>query len=163
MSEKFMRADFAAVEAFVTGASSPSISSAAVFPVSRSVQPAVDVNVARRTLVTSGRRCAELYHNSSPLGCCLRMLLTSTGLDSLKWYLTWKPSITKSGRRLKFRLVPSDSTTGARASGFSATPTETANQGCPSMQKWPGCRNLEMTPSAWERRMGFPAGWTDVG
>jgi hypothetical protein len=30
------------------------------------------------------------------------------------------------------------------------------------MQKWPGCRDVEMTPEAWERRMGFPAGWTDV-
>jgi hypothetical protein len=82
--------------------------------------------------------------------------------DHYLWFLTWKRTVIKSRLRWKFRLAPSDLITGGRASGFSATPTETANQGCPSMQKWPWCRNLEMTPEAWEHRMGYPEGWTRV-
>jgi hypothetical protein len=65
---------------------------------------------------------------------------------------------------LKFRLVPLDKTTGGRASGFAATPTATANQLAPSMQKHPGCRLIaDLKPETLERRMGFPPGWTDIG
>lgn len=111
----------------------------------------------------SGLKCSALLAVRGPLGLLLRMLLSSTEPHSERWYLTWKASVTKSPHRWKFRLVPSDTITGGRASGFSATPTATANQGAPSMQKHPGCRGLEMTPEAWERRMGYPEGWTDIG
>lgn len=52
--------------------------------------------------------------------------------------------------------------------GWLATPTRTANQTSPSMQKHPGCRNYvkafgagPIDPSAWEWLMGFPIGWTE--
>jgi hypothetical protein len=117
---------------------------------------------ARKMTATSGQRLCALFDKSSRVGSFLRMLLTSTEWGSSKWFLFWKGTGTKSRRRLKFRLVPSDTITTGRASGFVATPTETANQDCPSMQKWPGCQNVEVTPEAWERRMGYPEGWTDL-
>lgn len=89
-------------------------------------------------------------------------------------------------------LAPRTSATGSGSSPMIATPTETANQLCPSMQKWPGCRAIVATPDAnvWKggnRRgqltdpkygltpnggqlnpqwvawlMGFPTGWLDL-
>lgn len=51
--------------------------------------------------------------------------------------------------------------------GYLATPTATANQGCPSMRIWPGCARLQsifggVTPDLWDWMMGFPAGWSDL-
>lgn len=138
------------------------MSSAAAGPASLFPRPRAGGVEACAITAGSGRRLAESWHSNGPLGLLVRTLLTSTVPHSTKWFLTWRRSVTKSRHRWKFRLVPSDSITGGVASGFSATPTETANQGCPSMQKWSGCRNLEMTPGAWERRMGFPEGWTRV-
>lgn len=142
--------------------SSMSMSSVADFPANRFPRLLEDDDTARLMLVASGRRCAALSQNSDRVGCWLRTLLNSTEVNSTRWWLTWKPLTTKSRRHLKFRLAPSDWITGGRASGFAATPTATANQGAPSMQKHPGCRGLEMTPRAWERRMGYPDGWTDI-
>lgn len=59
-------------------------------------------------------------------------------------------------------------TMSARGSGSLrvATPTATANQWAPSMQKHPGCRELvriygpEAYPEAFEQLMGWPIGWT---
>ena len=138
-----------------------SMSSAAASHANHSVPRVVDDAVAKQTLVSSGLRCCALLTKESRLGSLLRMLLTSEVPFSRKWYLIWKPSAMKSGR-LKFRLVPSDTITGGKGSGFLATPTATANQACNSMQKWPGCRGVIVTPEEWERRMGFPVGWTDL-
>jgi len=45
-----------------------------------------------------------------------------------------------------------------------ATPTATANQLCPSMQKWPGCRSIEdggsLNPTWVGLLMGWPRYWT---
>jgi hypothetical protein len=142
--------------------SSRSMSSAADGPASLFRQPRAGDDEARQMTAGSGLRLLASWHSSGPLGLLVRMLLTSTDPHSSRWFLTWKRSVTKSRRRWKFRLVPSDTITGGGASGFSATPTETANQGCPSMRKWPGCRGVEMTPEAWERRMGYPEGWSRV-
>src|SRR5215208_247065 len=122
---------------------------AADFHVSRSAPPLAGSAKARQTTVSSGLRCLPLSHASGPLGSLLKTLLTSTDWHSTKWFLTWKPVGTRSRRRLKFRLVPSDTITGAHASGLSATPTATANQDCPSMQKWPGCRGAIVDPGEW--------------
>ena len=137
------------------------MSFAEAFPASHSALPAPGSDTAKRMTVSSGLRCFALCSKSSQVGLLARMLLASNQWASSRWFLTWRPAGTKSGR-LKFRLVPSDTITGARASGFAHTPTATANQGAPSMQKYPGARGLEMTPQAWERRMGFPEGWTDI-
>lgn len=117
---------------------------------------------ARLMTATSGLRCAALLTRPGLASSWARTCLTWTGWHSMRWFLTWKVSATKSRHRLKFRLVPSDSIIGGRASGFSHTPTATANQSCPSMQKWPGCRTAVVTPQNWERQMGFPDGWTDI-
>lgn len=61
---------------------------------------------ARRTTVTSGLRCLELYRKSGPLGSLVRMLLGSSQWRSTRCYLTWKASGTPA-KRLLFRLVPS--------------------------------------------------------
>ena len=111
--------------------------------------------------VISGKRCAESFKSQSPLGSLARMLLNSTVWHSRLCSLTWKVSITKR-QSLKFRLVPWMRITSDGGYGFSATPTATANQACPSMRKWPGCRNIVITPEIWEKRMGFPRGWTDL-
>lgn len=50
--------------------------------------------------------------------------------------------------------------------GLLATPTKTANQCAPSMQKWPSCRHLTavaggtLTPGMYEWMMGWPLGMT---
>jgi hypothetical protein len=111
--------------------------------------------------VGSGRKCSESSKKADLLGSLVRTLLNSMAWRSSKWFLTWKVSTTKS-KRLKYRLVPSDSITGGRASGFLATPTATANQNCKSMQKWPGCRGVDLSPEALERRMGYPEGWSSI-
>ena len=55
-----------------------------------------------------------------------------------------------------------------RDGGYLATPTATANQWCPSMQKHPGCRGLarafgpSQKTTAFEFLMGWPIGWTDL-
>lgn len=128
---------------------------------SHSLAPVPGGAEARQMTAGSGQRCIALCKNSGPLGSWLRMCLRSMDLHSNRWLLTWKVAATKSRRRLKFRLVPSDSITGGRASGFLHTPTATANQGAPSMRRWPSCRGIEVSPEAWERRMGLPPGHTD--
>lgn len=82
-------------------------------------------------------------------------------IGSIASAMTWKPWATKSGR-LFCRLSASVKT--MRDLGFIllATPTATANQSCASMQKWPGCRGVEVTPEAWCRRMGYPLAWLSL-
>ncbi len=117
---------------------------------------------AREMTATSGRRCLELFKKRDAVGLSVKMLLESTAWRSSKWFLTWKPAATRLHRRLKFRLVPSDTIIGGRASGFSHTPTAAANHMAPSMQKHPSCRGIIVTPEIWESAMGFPIGWTDL-
>ena len=134
------------------------------YPASRSQAPPPGGPEGQMMTVGSGLKCAELFRGSGLAGSLLKRLLCSTDLASRSWFLIWKPTNTKFSRRLKFRLVPSDTITGGHASGLSATPTATANQGAPSMQKHPGCRLVadEIDPDIWEIRMGFPLGWTDL-
>lgn len=77
---------------------------------SRSVLPGSEE--ARRTTVTSGLKCLELYQNSGPLGSLVRMLLGSSIWHSTKCTLTWKTKVTPS-KRLLFRLAPLTRRTGA--------------------------------------------------
>lgn len=72
--------------------------------------------------------------------------------------MTWRKWAVISGQQF-YRLAVSVAT--MRALGFTllATPTATANQGAKSMQKWEGCRGVEVSPEAWCRRMGYPAEW----
>lgn len=61
---------------------------------------------ARKMTATSGQKCARLLRTQSPIGSLVRTLMGSTVWGSTIVFLTWKPSATKSRRRLKFRLVP---------------------------------------------------------
>lgn len=130
-------------------------------PVSHSRAPQPGGGWAKMMTATSGLRCFDLYGKRYRDMSLPRMLLTSSAWHSKRWFLTWRAQATKH-QFLKFRLVPSDSTTGGTASGFVATPTATANQASPSMMKHPGCRGIDVSPETWERRMGFPQGWTDL-
>ena len=101
---------------------------------------------ATKIRVTSGRKCAELLAKSDPLGYLLKMLLVTSRWGSTRCLLTWKPMATQRGRLL-FRLVPkTPPTSGSESGSWLATATATANQTCPSMQKWKGCRAWWPTP-----------------
>ena len=72
---------------------------------------------ARRTTVTSGRKCAALLTQSGPLGLLLKMCLESEQLSSTTCFLTWKEWTTPQGRLL-FRLAPSRPRTSENGSLF---------------------------------------------
>ncbi len=60
----------------------------------------------RKMTVTSGRKCLELYKNSSPLGSLAKTLLTSSIWHSNARKLTWKVKATKCNHLL-FQLAVS--------------------------------------------------------
>lgn len=101
------------------------------FHVNRSPQPGSAEAI--KTTVTSGRKCLELFKNSSPLGSLVRMLLGSSQWHSTRCLLTWKPAATKH-RRLYFRLVPSVPRTGGTGSQYWPTPTARDYKGSNSME-----------------------------
>jgi hypothetical protein len=76
--------------------------------------------------------------------------------------MTWKQSVTPSGRRF-FRLSVSAKTISDIGFTLRATPTATANQDAPSMMKHKGCRGIEVTPKSWCERMGYPLEWLYEG
>ncbi len=94
---------------------------------------------------------------SAALVWCLANRL-SDAPGSIVSLLRWKTWTTGSGRRFS-RLSASRKTISENGFTLWATPTATANQACPSMRKWPGCRGIEVTPEAWARRMGYPETW----
>jgi len=71
--------------------------------------------------VTSGRKCSELYGNSGPLGCLVKMCLESSIWHSTRCFLTWKTKDTPD-RRLLFRLAASMPRTKETESQFWPTP-----------------------------------------
>lgn len=95
------------------------------------------------------------------LACSLANRWQQRDPGSIDCALTWKPWRTTSGR-LFCRLALSVSTMRALGCSLSATPTSTANQACPSMTKWIGCRGVEVTPEAFCWRMGFPTAWLNL-
>ena len=123
-------------------------STSSVEAIPASPSPTPGSKEATKILAISGRRCAELLAKSDPLGCLLKMLLVTSPWASTKCLLTWKPTATPGGRLL-FRLVPKTLRTSDSDSGsWLATATATANQLCPSMQKWKGCREIWPTPTS---------------
>ena len=148
-----------------------------------SLIPSPGSNEARRMTVTSGRKCAVLLTNSSPLGSFVRMCLESSSLSSMACYLTWKPWAT-TRFRLGFRLVPW--TRRSQESGYSLWPSPNRSDArrCKfSLAVLAGeiearhKRGVGMffteavaadfggypTPEFVEWLMGFPVGWTDLG
>ena len=91
-------------------------------PVSRSLAPGG--SEARRTTVISGQKCSELYGNSGPLGCLVRMCLASSIWHSTRCFLIWKAQDMKHSRLL-FRLVASMPRTSGN--GCALWPTITAS------------------------------------
>ena len=88
----------------------------------------------------------------------LESKLQARGLGWLASALTWKP-LDIGSNTTTCRLTVSARI--MRENGFilRATPTATANQAAKSMEKWPGCRGIEVSPEEWCRRMGYPAAW----
>jgi len=87
--------------------------------------PAPGSAEARTMTVTSGRKCLELYENSGPLGCLVRMCLGSSIWHSTRCLLTWKRKVTKSRRSL-FQLAVSMPRTEETESLFWPTPSTNA-------------------------------------
>ena len=86
-----------------------------------SLFPEPDSEEARKTTVTSGLRCSELYKSAGRLGCLQRMLLVTSQWVSTKCFLTWKEKTTPANRLL-FQLVPKTPVTEETESGLLPTP-----------------------------------------
>lgn len=101
-----------------------------LFPVDSPASPFLSPGSAeaRRTTVTSGRKCSELYKKSGPLGSLVRTLLVSSAWRSTRCFLTWKVSATPA-KRLLFRLVPSMPRTGGTGAPLWPTPKESDYKG----------------------------------
>lgn len=84
-------------------------SSLGASPVSLPLAPVSSAEA--RTTAGSGRRLADAWPKSGPLGRCSRILLESETWASPEYSLKWKPSATQCGC-LVFRLVPSPRHTG---------------------------------------------------
>ena len=89
---------------------------------------------ARKMTVTSGRRCAELLKNSSPVGSLARMCLESSIWHSTRCYLSWKTSATPH-KRLLFRLAVRTLRTEETGSLFWPTPKAQGLGGCSGARK----------------------------
>ena len=72
--------------------------------------------------VTSGRKCSELYGNSGPLGCLVKMCLESSIWHSTRCLLTWKRKDTKARHSL-FQLAVSMPRTSENDAPFWPTPS----------------------------------------
>lgn len=119
-------------------------------------QPLLEVVTERLICGRSGCDSSLAYN----LVASLVNRLPVPGLGSMASVMIWKPWVTRSGRRFS-RLSLSAKT--MRAIGFTLlhTPTAKANQAARSMEKWPSCRGLVVTPETWNDRMGFPRAWLD--
>jgi len=99
---------------------------------------------ARKTTVTSGQRCSELFESADPLGCLQKMLLVTSAWVSTKCWLTWIVKGTPRGRLL-FQLVPKTHHTDGIESGLWRTPTAT--------EYFPPLKNIsEIDPKKMEKR-----------
>lgn len=104
---------------------------------------------ARKMTATYGRLCLASSKNTGHLGLLEKMLLASSIWDSMTCLLTWKEKITPQGRLL-YQLVPSTPRIGGIESGLLHTPTATANQLAPSMQR----KSMLPTPIASDYKGG---------
>ena len=130
------------------------------FLANRSVRPREDATMR----ATTGPKPAESSERCRPDGfflkTCQKLLLPVPAA-------IWKASATKQGT-CAFQPRPLGPSIIDRVGGLLATPTATANQTAPSMQKHPGCRRFvqicggRITPASWEWMMGWPIGWTDL-
>ena len=77
---------------------------------------------AQKMTVTSGRQCLKLSKLSGPVGSLLKMCLVTSGWDSTRCFLTWKPVATPRNRLL-FQLFPSTPHIEGTGSGLLPTPT----------------------------------------
>lgn len=126
-------------------------------PVNRSVLPGSEE--ARKTTVTSGLKCLELYRNSGPLGSLVRMLLGSSIWRSTRCILTWKTKVTPS-KRLLFRLVPSMLRTEGIGRRYWPTPTSRDSKGANSMEHLATGNHVEQLANAVKL---FPTPTTGAG
>jgi hypothetical protein len=149
------------------------MSSAEAFPASQLAS--LERDWALKMTAGSGLTCSALLKSQSRLGSLVRTLLGSTGWDSTKQLMVWRPLATKLRRRLKFRLTPLGPTTSDSASGSLPTPNATAFKGG-RLKPRKGHANPERNnyqdfcslvlgmryplPEFGEQIMGYPLGWT---
>lgn len=115
-----------------------------------SLFPPLDEDEERKTTVSSGLRCYELYERLSQHGLSLRTCVASL-LSTTAWYssacaLNWKRMATKSSRFV-FQLAPSARRTGGSDCGL--LPTTRANKmllGTPTSRDWRDTGNMENVP-----------------
>lgn len=136
----------------------PQTSSPVAFPVSLSAERPVG---ATHTPTCGPPRCELSGQYALPWSCSRTWSVTTVPpLTSPIWVT---PSPTPSSplpRWARHTFVDG-------GSAWVSTPTATGNQLSPSMQKWPGCRNLTALctnhgttlPQTYEWLMGFPTGW----
>ena len=148
------------------------------FPASRS--PVPGSSEARTMTVTSGRKCSELYGNSGPLGCLVRMCLESSIWHSTRCLLIWKRKDTKSRRSL-FQLAVLTPRTEETGSQFWPTPSTGAGLcgGTGNFQQLQSLREAgviteeerrnmsqgnggKLNPEWIEWLMGYQIGWTEL-
>lgn len=116
---------------------------------------------------TCGHTCETSSNNSDPNMCCSRTSQPISVEDSPEFSLTSMPSGSMRNGQLSPHAPWVPHTHDADCS-LLPTPTATANQCSPSMQKWPGPRRLQKIvgtggtppPTTFERMQGFPIGWT---
>jgi hypothetical protein len=102
---------------------------------------------ARQMTAISGRNLLESYKRLNLDGLLAKMLLDTSVWASTVCYLTWKDLATP-GKRLLFRLVPSQPRTDEIESGLLHTPPAAANQMAPSMrERNAGSWGLWLTPT----------------
>ncbi len=103
--------------------------------------------VSTASAPASGSNTCDSSTNADRVGRLLKTSLLCALEDSTRSRMAWKESATPA-RRSWFVLQILERHTSAPESGLLPTPTAKANMLAPSMQKWPGHRNLWPTPGA---------------
>lgn len=111
----------------------------------------------------SGRKCDGSWQMQLPGSYLPRM---SSARRSTTRPTTWTRWVTAPAAFPLPRATWVLTTYGA-GTGYLHTPTTTANYCCPSMQKWPNCREYKRVfgqpgPENHEWLMDWPIGWTDL-
>jgi len=122
-----------------------------------------DSEEARKTTVTSGLRCSELFKRADLIGCLQKMLLVTSQWASTKCFLIWKEKTTPANRLL-FQLVPKMPPTDVTESGLWATPRATDGKSAGAgtndqsilKRMKEGTKNLSEHVQATERKLWFP-------
>jgi hypothetical protein len=131
------------------------------------------------THATSGLKCSELLSRQDPLGCCVRMLLDTLPVDSMRCGMIWREKVTPANQLL-YQLVPltprtfavefglwrtctaGDGTHNHKATSPSQLTKKTTLMLTVQAQVSEGKGRGHLNPEWVEWLMGFPEGWTNL-